>query len=194
MNEFLKVAAIGVGGYFLYEWLFGTTTTTVAATTTPSSNTVAVPVTTVPAPTAVYPLPSASALQAVAGAANTMLNFYQWNYYYSQLTGRPTTWPINTNTTTLMTVNAYLSILGANGVSGLGEIINLTDLFQGVAPGTGVGTREFTALGNLRALVDDPNNSAAYIDEDNFNLAAAFGGSQDSTTTDFYLAAEGQGT
>lgn len=80
-------------------------------------------------------------------------------------------------------------------------IIDLPAMFTGVTNGSGFGEQEFhpalkDQLGyGLGMLVDDPLMSAGYIDENPFNEAAAFNGSQsDSTTADFYLAAEGQGT
>lgn len=80
-------------------------------------------------------------------------------------------------------------------------IIDLQEMFTGVPLGTGFGDQEFSPslkdqLGfGLKGLIDDPLMSAGYIDENPFNEAAAFSGSQsDSTTADFYLAAEGQGT
>lgn len=79
-------------------------------------------------------------------------------------------------------------------LSGLGMILDLPKLFAGVKPGSGFGEQEFSAGAKygLRGIIDDPLMSAGYIDVNPFNEAAAFNGSQgDSTTQDFYAAAEG---
>ena len=89
--------------------------------------------------------------------------------------------------------------------------LDLNSLFKGASPGKGVGGREFNAAANksgvsrkedfsvgfskaLGMIVNDPANSAAYIDETGMIDAASFNGSiNDGDTTDFYLAVEGQG-
>jgi hypothetical protein len=209
MNDFLKVALLGVGGYFIYEYLFGSSTPVIASTTPVTSQTVtqAIATTGTVATPVTNPvsIPSAAALTTKAGSSTQ--NLYQWIYWYNALTGRGSnwdtlTWPVDGST--IMDASTFLGYLGNMGLSGLrgglGMIVDLQKLFAGVKPGTGFGAREFSAgpqygLTGLGTIVDDSLMSAGYIDENVLNEAAAFGGSEsDPTTQDFYLAVEGQGT
>lgn len=201
--------ALGLGGAFLlYEWytgglsslLGGASTVPAPATTAPiGTGTATVPVTATPASPAPYVVsnpfvkPTAAQLVAQAGGVN-QLNYFQWNYYYAQLTGHPTLWTtVTQDGVTLMTADQYLAMLnnaGVSGLGGLGMIIDLQSMFAGMTPGSGFGVEEFNGLGIIE---DNPNNSAAYIDEGPFVEASGVNGSNDGSVSDFLLAASGQG-
>lgn len=192
----LKLLGLGLGGYLLYEYWTGASSS--VASTVAASGSI---------PASSVPIISAAQLTQAAAANHdpNTLTIWQWNYYYQNLTGRSTA-NIDPNVligSTTGTVDAatYLSLIQSAGLGGLGMILDLQKVFAGVpVEQGGFGDQEFTAAGmagfraGLGVIVSDPNNSAGYIDEPPFLEAAAFGGSQDSTTTDFYLAVQGQGS
>jgi hypothetical protein len=208
MDEIVKIGLIGLGAYVVYNYLIAPA----AVTTTTGTAPVTTPVTTVAAPVI-----TTSADQAAAGAAGLTGTIWQWNYYANvgQLIIGPTSSGLNwSGPWTLAQYQSFLTLpttvlipqtvapisvptavsASSNAMAGLGLLIDLTTLYSGSSP-NGVGAKEFSAKQGLGLLVDDSLMSAAYIDEDPFNEAAAWNGSQsDITTADFYLAASGAGS
>lgn len=194
MNDGLKIALVGIGGYFLYEYLFAA----------PVASTVPVSTTGVVA-TPPVPVSATSSSQIAQFAANnSLMTVSQWNYYANQT--NPGKVPIilggvgdNNVPVTYAQYQGYFGSPGAivgvqPGVSGLGAIVNLVNMFKGTKLGSGFGEEEFLSNG-LGTLVDDALMSAGYIDEGPMVEAASWNGSaSDLSTADFYLAAEGQGT
>lgn len=208
MNDLLKMGLLAGAAYVAYEYLIAPA----AATTTPvvstTSNTVAVPV------SSANMVATLNQLLANASAtSNGLANISDWNYFYVQATGVvPTTLPggdaYGLTDATNITASAYLGLLASKGLAGLngkgmGMIVDLKSLFANVTPGTGFGAREFVSVANpgkklstgLGQIVDDALMSAGYIDENPFNEAAAFNGSQATPqVADFYAAVSGQGS
>jgi hypothetical protein len=217
MNEFVKIGLIGVGGYILYEYLFGTPAQAVVGNA-PSTSIAPTGVITTNVPVAPSVNLSAGTLpggqvaaKANAGAAMTVS---QWNYYQNLdrpggniILGGPN---IPSGNVIYADWQAAFNSAGAivgpqpSGVSGLGYILNLSDLPTPSEIGWGVGDDEFEyGLGNLLngarvgslgfrglgGIVDAPENNAAYIDQGVFLEAAATDGGLDSSSQDFYLAA-----
>lgn len=196
MNDGLKIALVGIGGYFLYEYLFAPATT-VAAVAPTTSGVVSTPT---------IPVAMATTSNQIAQFAgnNSLMTVSQWNYYANQT--NPGKVPIilggvndNNQPVSYAQYQAYFAAPGAivgvqPGVSGLGAIVNLVNMFKGAKVGSGFGEQEFLNQG-LGTLVDDALMSAGYIDEGPFTEAASWNGSaSDTSTNDFYLAASGQGT
>lgn len=186
---------LAVAGFLGYEWLVN------VSATAASSSTGTTPVTSQTAT-------QTTALQAQV-ASGALLSISQWNYY-NNLSNPGATIILGPTSygDSPITYAQYQSAFQQSGVDlgpqplgGLGLIIDLQKMFAGVPMGQGFGAREFKAplgyqLGyGMGVIEDDALMSAGYIDENPFNEAAAFGGSQsDSTTADFYLAVEGQGS
>ena len=151
-------------------------------------------------------LPSSASLIAAASADGytpvnqAAFNVYQWNYYYSKVTGKDNSQLFIgsssvSGTSVPGSADTYLSWLGnwSSGLKGLGMIISLGPLYFGDELGSGFGEKEFSALSGLEAIVDDSTNNAAYIDEGPFNEAAMNNGScADGNVNDFLLAASGR--
>lgn len=208
---------LAVAGFLGYEWLVNASATAASSSTgtTPvtsqtATQTTATTGTTSVAPVTVAPavLSNATALQAQV-ASGALLSISLWNYYNNLSNPGATIILGPTSYGDLpITYAQYQSAFQQSGVDlgpqplgGLGLIIDLQKMFAGVPMGQGFGAREFKAplgyqLGyGMGVIEDDALMSAGYIDENPFNEAAAFGGSQsDSTTADFYLAVEGQGS
>lgn len=191
---------LGIAGAgLLYEWYTGglstllggagTSTETPPVTTTPAG-TVPAPTTTPPTTTATPPATSQLAQQAAAGA---LLGISQWNWYarLADPVARIIIGPTSAGSA-LINYNQYVALFKETGVltslTGLGRIIDLASLFQGVTPGSGFGEREFSALGSI---VDDSMNSAGYIDESPFVAAATSTGNDSTNVSDFILASRG---
>jgi hypothetical protein len=177
MNDILKFGLIGIGGYFLYEYLFGTST----PITTASSGTGTTPV----APSAA---PATAASQLAQMESASLLTSSQWNYYERAAspnaviildgskagdTGAPMSFAAYQ--ALAANPNALLSAPGSNsplsGGEGLGMIIDLQKLFSGVPVGKGFGAREFSAgikygLSGLGLLIQSQENDYRRIIND----------------------------
>ena len=167
MNEALKLALIGVGGYFLYEYFFG-----VSAASTPVTSAVG-PSTTSIAPSGVVttssaPATNASGQVAKFAASGALMTSSQWNYYQNLdnpggniILGGPNVpsgnisyaqWQAAFNSPGVVVGPQPTSSVAVNqtqpaGVTavlaGLGHIINLNDLPIETQLGWGVGDDEF---------------------------------------------------
>jgi hypothetical protein len=216
MNDFLKYALLGVGGYLVYEYLFGASSASPASAASVGSGSSIAPTGTVS--TSVVSAPgtrSGGQVAAFASSGATMTSS-QWNYYQNLdnpggniILGGPNVPGGNiTYAQWMAAFNAPGTVVGPQpgGVSGLGHLINLNNLPSQPEIGWGVGDDEFDyglgylimqgakpgSMGHFRGLsgiVDAPENNAAYIDENVFNEAAATNGGLDSSSQDFYLAA-----
>lgn len=145
-NNILTYALIGVGAYLVYNYIQAQSQ---AAALPPPLNTPSTPITQTPvnqpsntsaggagqsSPSAkvTMPVPTASSLeQAAAGAGYTppyIFNLYQWNYFYTAVTGQSTA-PLQVysgDPNVLLTSSQYVSLLPSyfsqNGMGRVGVV------------------------------------------------------------------------
>lgn len=166
MNEALKIGLIGIGGYFLYEYLFGTSVIPVAAVATVASGTSIAPSGVVSTSIANTPATSISGNVAKFASSGALMTSSQWNYYQNLdnpggniILGGPNVpsgnisyaqWQAAFNAPGTVVGPQPSSAMATTGVTGLGHIINLNDLPTPSELGWGVGDDEFEyGLGNL---------------------------------------------
>ena len=133
MSDLIKYAAIGIGGYFLYEWLvtngiLGTAVATPVITTSAAVNPSAVV-----NPSTAIAGNTLSKLTAILLASNANLpgsyqNVDTWNFYYRSVRGvagpAPETLFPGVDRNKMYSLAEYWSAMTGAGFSGLGVIAN----------------------------------------------------------------------
>lgn len=151
MKDFIGIVLLGVGGYLIYEWLFGTSTGTTTTTTTPSTPVPTTANTTQNTTTGSTtgnqggsnntPITNELLLQAMvlqAAQANSVMQqqaaanggqymgtVSQWNYLLDQVTGGNGSDDLVSypqDTGAPVSINTYFSWRSAAGLSGLGRV------------------------------------------------------------------------
>lgn len=134
MNDFLKFALIGAGGWMLYQKFFGASSVAAAAppaAATPSSTSLVGSASTTPAPQAVAIAQSSTTRDMLLAAARKsfgatwdgLANADEWNYFYQQTRGingpDPTqVWP-NRDRGFRMSIDEYWTSVSGAGFTGL---------------------------------------------------------------------------
>jgi len=123
MKGIITIAGIGLIGYALYEWLYGSGTAAQVASSSATTSS---------APAPVITATTASLMTAWAnshGYGNQLLTAWQWGYIYTQVRGSiapdPTqVWPgYSAQNPRLMTLAEWFSGVASHGVSGLAGFV-----------------------------------------------------------------------
>jgi hypothetical protein len=125
MKGLITVAGLGLVGYALYEWLYGSASTAVPLVTSAAASAV-----TAPAP--VLSATTRSLMTAWANAngySGKLLTAWQWGYIYTQVRGSVAPDPhiafpgYSATNPRLMSLDEWFAGVGSHGVSGLSGFV-----------------------------------------------------------------------
>jgi hypothetical protein len=153
MNDLLKFGLIAAGAYMLYEYFYGSTSTSTAASTTSGTT------------TAQQQVNTQVATQTLQKIMNDMTannddptqyhSVYQWNYYYQRARGvngpDPNTLFPGANPSKLYSIQEWWTAMNGAGFSGFGLIATRINPYMN-PKGTPFGAN-ITANGSERASI-----------------------------------------